>query len=156
MRNYNARRVMFDTNILFDAVMPDRGHEVEAHKAFRICNGGGWMGLVTAGSLKDFYYTYSKHFGKERAKKAVAYFANLLVIVPCGGEVAHMSLYGDEPDFEDGLVRACAELNDAEYILSRDKDAFEYSKIKKLDCTQFVELVERQARIDYKTLLSEA
>lgn len=155
MLDYNVKRVMFDTNILFDIVCPERPQSEEACKAVDICNGGGWMGFVTAGSLKDLYYTLSKQRGEQLAREAVEAVADSLIVAPCGGEAASMSLYGDEPDFEDGLIRACAELNDVEYILSRDKEAFEYSKVKKLDCVQFVELVERQHKIDYKTLLCE-
>lgn len=56
MRNFNDRRLLFDTNVLLDALVEGRPQSQEAWEVLRRCNGGGDMGLVTSGSLKDVYY----------------------------------------------------------------------------------------------------
>ena len=43
------------------------------------------------------------------------------------------------PDFEDGLIRACAELNDVDVILTRDAAAFKRSKVRAMSCAEYLE-----------------
>ena len=62
-------------------------------------------------------------------------------IAPLGPEECDRSLRSDEPDFEDGLIRACAELNGVDFILTRDTGAFRTSPVKALTCAEYLELV---------------
>ena len=55
-RDLNARRVLFDTNVLLDALDENCPESQEACLALKNCNGGGDLGLVAACSLKDVYY----------------------------------------------------------------------------------------------------
>ena len=48
-----------------------------------------------------------------------------------------------ESDFEDGLVRACAELNDVDFILTRDERAFRTSRARTLTCGEYLGLLPR-------------
>lgn len=45
----------------------------------------------------------------------------------------------NEPDFEDGLIRACAEHVGVDYIISRDEAAFAKSPIKRLSPRQYLD-----------------
>ncbi len=115
--DFNARRILFDTNILLDAIDERRPESQEACFALRQCNGGGDLGLVTSGSLKDVYYVLSKRFGEKKARKAVSLFLDLLVVASVGEEECLVAMKSNEPDFEDGQVRAAAELNDVSIIV---------------------------------------
>ncbi len=53
---------------------------------------------------------------------------------------AELSLGCGEPDFEDGLIRACAELNDVDVILTRGPNAFKRSKVRAMTCAEYLEL----------------
>lgn len=46
----------------------------------------------------------------------------------------------DEPDFEDGIIRACAEAAGADFIISRDERAFARSPIKRLSAQEYIDL----------------
>jgi|GEM_PF-173385 predicted nucleic acid-binding protein len=142
--DFNARRILFDTNILLDAIDEHRPESQEACFALRHCNGGGDLGLVTSGSLKDVYYVLSKRFGEKQAREAVGLFLDLLVVAPVGEEECVLALKSNEPDFEDGQVRAAAELNDVSIILTRDADAFRYSMIRTMTSAQYKELVQAE------------
>ncbi|MBM6776195.1 PIN domain-containing protein [Collinsella tanakaei] len=139
MRDCNSRRVLFDTNIPLDAVCRTRPDSDAACEVLKLCNGGGDMGLVTSGSLKDSYYVLERQYGEARARQAISWLMDLLVIAPVGAEECEMSLHSNEPDFEDGLVRACAELNDVDFILARDKDAFRKSPVRAVTCPEYLE-----------------
>lgn len=51
-----------------------------------------------------------------------------------------LSMRSGEPDFEDGLVRACAELNEVDFIPTRDERAFRTSRVRALTCREYLEL----------------
>lgn len=140
MRNFNARRLLFDTNVLLDALIEGRPESAEAWQVLKRCNGGGDMGLVTSGSLKDAYYVLSRGGREAAAREAVGLLMGLLVIAPVGAEEFELSMRSGEPDFEDGLVRACAELNDVDFILTRDERAFRTSRVRALTCREYLEL----------------
>lgn len=140
MRNFNSRRVLFDTNVILDAVCSERPQSKEACEALRLCNGGGDMGLVTVGSLKDAYYVLCRQYEEEVGRTLIEKLMGLLVVAPTGAEECELALFGNEPDFEDGLVRACAELNDVDFILTRDARAFARSKVRAVTCAEYLEI----------------
>ena len=140
MRDFNSRRLLFDTNVLLDAVCRERPQSAEACEVLRRCNGGGDLGLVAAGSLKDAYYVLQRQYGEAQARRSVEWLRELLVIAPMGAEECELSLNSNEPDFEDGLVRACAELNDVDFILTRDAGAFRASRVRSMTCPEYLEI----------------
>ena len=46
--------------------------------------------------------------------------------------------------FEDGLIRSCAEINGADFIISRDKIAFEDSTVRCLTAREYLTNVVQQ------------
>lgn len=141
MRDFNSRRVLFDTNVLLDAICRERPQSAEARQALRFCNGGGDMGLVAPLSLKDAYYVLSRQYGEALAREAIRRLMGLLVVAPVGAEESILSINGNEPDFEDGLIRACAELNEVSFILTRDAAAFKKSPVRAITCAEYLEIV---------------
>jgi len=80
--------------------------------------------MASPHSLSDVHYIMGKLYGKPAAKQAVRLLCDLVTIDPIGAEETLLALESNEPDFEDGLIRACAELNDVDFIISRDRKAF--------------------------------
>ena len=140
MRNFNDRRLLFDTNVLLDALVEGRPQSREAWEVLRRCNGGGDMGLVTSGSLKDVYHVLGRGGREAAAREAIGLLMDVLVVAPVGAEECELSLHAGEPDFEDGLVRACAELNDVDFILTRDARAFRRSRVRAVTCAEYLEI----------------
>ena len=133
-------RLLLDTNVLLDCVDPNRAGHGDAMRLMAQCNGGGNMGIASSLSLKDVYYIMGKLYGESAARKAVSVLTDLVVIGPISAEETLLALETNEPDFEDGLVRACAELNDADFIISNDKDAFRKATIRKLTAAEYLAL----------------
>ena len=133
--------LLFDTNILIDAALPTRPESDEACEAMRICNNGsGNMGFVTPNSLSDAYYVLQRYMSEEEARNAIVRFMGMLIIAPLSAEHCDMSVHGSEPDFEDGLIRAAAELEDIDFILTRDKAAFQKSKVRSVTAAEYLEI----------------
>ena len=137
-----GNRLLLDTNVLLDVLCPGRPQFAEANEVAKLCNGGGDMGFVTAGSLKDVYYILTKQIGEQKAREAVDVLTGLFIIAPLSAEDCDMALRSNEPDFEDGLIRACAELNDIDFILTRDAAAFLRSKVRAMDCAAYLSVVK--------------
>lgn len=135
---YEGFRVFFDTNILLDIVEPSRPQSEEARKVVALCNGAGDMGVVCPMSLKDVYYILCRMWTEREAREAVESLMGLLVIAPFSAEECDLAIRSDEPDFEDGLIRASAELNGADVILTRDVGAFAHSKVRSMDCATYL------------------
>ena len=106
-----------------------------------LCNGGGDLGFACSLSLRDVYYVLERYYDEHTTRRGVEALAGLVAIAPVGTDECYLSLQGNEPDFEDGLVRACAELNDIDFILTRDDKAFGRSKVRKVTCAQYLAIV---------------
>ncbi len=135
-------RLLLDTNILLDCVDPRRAFHDDAMRLLKQCNDGGDMGFTSSLSLKDVYYVMGKLYGESSAHGAVRSLVDLLVVGPIGVEDTLRALDSNEPDFEDGLIRACAELNDIDFIISRDEKAFRKAKTRRLSAGEYLEIAE--------------
>lgn len=138
-------RLLFDTNILLDIAIPGRPEKEEAREVMRLCNGEGDIGFVCPLSLKDAYYVLAKGYDEKTARRWVDQLMGLLVIAPVSAEECDMSLRGNEPDFEDGLIRAVAELEDIDYIITRDKRAFANSPVKSVTAAEYLSIPRKSA-----------
>lgn len=125
-----------DTNIILDIVAAERMpfHGEAARMIEAVAESDGEVGLlVSAGSLKDIYYILSKRdMGEEGARAVVRVLLREFEVVDVTEELAHEAAYSDEPDFEDGLIRAAAERCRCDAIVSRDGAAFLRSAVPKM------------------------
>lgn len=135
---YKGKRLFFDTNILLDALDAKRPECAQAREVLRRCNGSGDMGIVSPMSLKDVYYIVSRQRDEAHARNAVRLLMDQLVVASFSAEECVMPLTSNEPDFEDGLIRACAELNDVDVILTRDTKAYQKTTIKAMTCAEYL------------------
>ncbi|MBQ2680515.1 MAG: PIN domain-containing protein [Eggerthellaceae bacterium] len=134
-------RLLLDTNILLDCVDPSRAFHGDAMRLMAWCNGGGDMGIASSHSLNDAYYIMSRRYDEPSAREAVRVLAELVVIGPIGAEETLLAIDSNEPDFEDGLIRSCAELNDVDFIVSRDEKAFQKAKIRRVTAAEYLDTV---------------
>ena len=133
-------RLLIDTNVLLDAAVLSRPENSIARELIDRCSGWGEFGMASAQSFKDVYYITRKARGEAFARDAVRRLIGLLAIAPVDAEVCDKALNSDEPDFEDGVIRACAELSGADYIITRDKAAFAHSKIRSVTAAEYLEI----------------
>ena len=133
-------KILLDTNILIDYMIPDRPEHDSAKQLFDLIRVNKAAGYVCAGSLKDAYYICRKFVDNDRSRRFIRLFALVLEVLPLGLSECLHSLDSDETDFEDGLIRAVAELHSMDFIITRDKGAFESSPVRCLTAKRFVVL----------------
>lgn len=133
------RRLLLDTNILLDAAMVERPGHVAATLLVDEFAFEEATGYVSALSLKDVYYVLTKYAGEPAAREYIIAVMDLLEVVPVDSALCRLAVNSDEPDFEDGLVRACAENVPVDFIISRDEGAFRKSSIRRLSAQDYLD-----------------
>lgn len=135
--------ILFDTNVLLDSLDPARPESDEACSALFRCNGSGDKGFLAAHSLADVFYIVEKHKGRDAARTAVKRLMDLLIIAPLTAEHCDMAYRDGEKDFEAGLIRATAELEGMDYIITRDKEAFTEAKVPRVTAAEYLSIAEK-------------
>lgn len=95
-------------------------------------------GVVSACSLKDAYYILTKQAGEARGREVVRDCLKSYSVESLDQEACFASAYSDEPDFEDGCIRAMAERAGVDFIITRDRAAFVRSTIKTFSPAEFI------------------
>ena len=135
-----SRKVLVDTNILLDAWMKERPDWAAAVLLMDEFAYEEVQGYVCAGTLKDAYYVLGKYADEESARQLVLAVMDLFEVVPLDEPLCRVAALSDEPDFEDGLIRACAESVPVDFIISRDEKAFAKSRIRRLSAQDYIDL----------------
>ena len=133
-------RVLLDTNALLDLAVPSRPGSSEAVALLGRIDEGLDEGVVAATSLKDFYYVMQKHSSESTARDFVRLFMAILKVLPVDAGVCACALDSGEPDFEDGIIRAIAENEKVDFIITRDGGAFAKSRVKAVPTSVFLEM----------------
>lgn len=137
-------RAFLDTNALLDLMFAGRpGSDAlcriaDAHAA------GACTLLIAASSLKDVYYIARKELSDDVLREWIAYFLDEFEVVALDRAACRIAVNSDEPDFEDGVMRAMAETHDASCIVSRDKRAFRASTVRRLEPDDLVRMLDAQ------------
>lgn len=149
-------RILLDTNILLDSIIPNRPQHDEALALLKWCNGSGDYGFAAATSFNDAYYVLCRVYDEAIAREALENLLGLVAVAPVSAEECDRSLRSNEPDFEDGIVRACAELNGADFIITRDRDAFAGGKVRSVTAKEFLFTVDHEDKELLSTLIGRS
>ena len=134
-------KLLLDTNVILDVMVESRPNHAASRDLIGACMNRAASVKVSAGSLKDAYYIISKHYSEPAARASVEWALEYLRVAPVDYAICHEAIQSDEPDFEDGIVRAVAEAEDVDYIVTHDKDAFLRSSIKAIPAWMALELL---------------
>ena len=135
-------RIFCDTNFLLDVFDPQREQHADAIALLWYCADSASNAQLVASitSFKDAYYILSRLYKSESAaRKSIASIMGQFVWpVDMLSRYGDEALSSDEPDFEDGLIRVCAEHEGATVILTRDKKAFATCAIPGMSAADFL------------------
>ena len=134
-------KILADTNFLLDMMIPGRPDAQAAYRLFAAMDEGRVDMAVCAGSLKDSYYIARRDMADGDRRMWLRIFTERIDLFPLDSTLCRAAIASDEPDFEDALIRTCAEWWRADYILSRDAKAFANSSIPRIEASQLVNLL---------------
>lgn len=130
-------RIILDTNILLDSVLPSRPSHKSAHLIIEAGQFQKDSIFACSLSLKDVYYLLCRQVDEPTARRFIKDLLSSLTILNVDEEVLNDAITSNEPDFEDGIIRACAENNDIDFIITRDTDAYQKSKVRSIPSDDF-------------------
>lgn len=124
------RKVLIDTNIFIDIICQRANLPYTPSRFLPELIEQDYEIHVAATSLKDVYYCACKVIGEQASREYICDLIDLVQVNSVDKLVCHKAAHSNEPDFEDGIVRICAEDSRVEYLVTRDESAFAQSTIK--------------------------
>ena len=136
------RSFLFDTNALVYWVNPSAESNPEIKELINKALESRAVIYALTSSLSDVYYIlHSQYTTEEVARNSVQFIAETFDLVDLTGIFVFEAIDSNEPDYEDGLIRAVAEAIEVDAIISYDKKAFRNSFIPRMTAEQALELV---------------
>ena len=134
-------RVLLDTNIVLDYLSAARPCHAQAVELLERLLESDIEPVIAASSIKDAYYILCRHYRREAAvRERLHDFLDIVGLEELTQEVVEAAFASDEPDFEDGILRATAELGGFSAIITRDAAAYASSSVPAMDCTKALEV----------------
>ena len=117
-------KVLIDTNVWVDIIL-NRPQFVDASKgAVMACIEDGVEMLFTATSAKDVFYFAQRSAGADAAYRALDLLFELATLASVDEVVCKRAISLERPDFEDGIIAACALVEHVDAVITRDEGAF--------------------------------
>jgi predicted nucleic acid-binding protein len=134
-------KILLDTNIIVDYYDESRQAHATSKQAVDSAFKAGCEVCVAATSCKDVYFLLSKVLGESAARNCIQSIFFTMELLPVDNRTAYEGFHSSEPDFEDGIVRACVEINRVDFLVTRDKDAFKGIKAQKVSPIEMTALL---------------
>lgn len=129
--------LLFDANALVYWVYPGSPYHEEVSDLLHCALSERGSIYALSSSLNEIYYALHRHYmDEEGARDSIRAIAEVFDLIDLTGVLVFQALASDEPDYEDGLIRATAEALQVDAIISYDKAAFKNSIIPALTAAE--------------------
>ncbi len=126
-------RFLLDTNVVVYALHQETKQHAKVNEFMTCALRCSATCYFLSSSLKDVYYILCRHYLSENdARTSIKMLRETLDMVDLSSTFIDEALQSDEPDFEDGIVRAAAESLHVDAVVSYDESAFKHSFIPKM------------------------
>ena len=132
-------KVMIDTNVWVDVVLNRPAFVERSKAALMACLEENIEMLMPATSLKDVFYFATRSAGSDAGYRAIELLLEIATPVQVDAIVCDKAQYLEKPDYEDGIVSACALIEKADAIITRDEGSFNDLNIPKFAPNSFLE-----------------
>ena len=134
-------RILIDTNVILDILQKREPFFEDSYQALRKAVENNIECLISASAATDIFYILRKSSGcAQQAKKQLEQLAQLAAFADVQGIDIHTALARTMPDFEDAVVDAVAERNEASYIITRNNRDFTGSMVPAILPADFVNI----------------
>ena len=134
-------KIMIDTNVILDILQKRDPFFEDSYQALRKSIELGAECLISASSATDLFYILRKATGSPRqARENIEQLAQMVTFADVLGTDVYAALSRPMPDFEDAVVDAVAERNEARCILTRNAKDFDGSAVPVILPSDFCKL----------------
>lgn len=130
--------VLIDTDVWVDIALKRPAFFEASMGAVMACIEEGVRIAVVGTSVKDVFYWAEKSAGSSAGYRALAMLFDIAEVAAVDDLVCKRALLLEKPDYEDGIVAACAEVEHVDAIVSRDVSAFGDLPIPKFEPQELI------------------
>ena len=132
--------ILVDTNVLLDIFLQREKLYQESLEAIEKAIFSQATILFPSSSVKDIYYFVSKQtHNKSKAKQSILKLFDFTEIVEVNKNNIIEAIDSNMNDYEDAIIDSIASRENAQYIITRNKKDFEYSKVKAITPKEFLD-----------------
>jgi predicted nucleic acid-binding protein len=131
-------KLFVDTNVILDLILERQPFYEDATQVFLIASQRNLICHISASSLTDIYFLTKKYADKKYADETIQHIFSGFDIVAVDKKLLTEAHKLKFPDFEDALQHQCAIACKSEFIITRNKKDFKFSKIKVLTPKEFI------------------
>jgi len=138
--------ILIDTNVVMDWLLDREPFVEQADKIMKYCVSGKAKGHLASHTVLNIFYITRKTFDVETRKEIALMLCEMFTIIGISKDEIIESLHNkDWDDLEDGLQMQGAINEGLDYIITRDMNGFETSKVQVLSPEIFLEMLEEAA-----------
>lgn len=127
--------VLVDTNVWVDIALKRPDFFEDSFGVVAACIEEGMRIFVVGTSVKDVFYWAEKSAGSDAGYRALNMLFDIADVAAVDAAVCKGALELEQPDYEDGIIAACARAEQVDAIISRDPTAFsDASALKYAPC----------------------
>ena len=130
-------KLLIDINIVLEVAL-DREMDGYSASAMNLIDENKARGLLTATSFSTIYYLTNKYLDRRKAINVIKDLLEVLQVSTVDEKVLTLALNEKGPDFEDNIQIVCAQLEKADYIITRNLSHFKYSSINALSPMEYL------------------
>jgi predicted nucleic acid-binding protein len=130
--------IFVDTNIIIDLLAKREPFYKDAQDLFTLSDKKEIQLCISSLSFANTYYSIVKHHKDIDAKKYLAKFKVLFIVLPLEDKAIELALASNFNDFEDGLQYFVAMDNESDIIITRNKKDFKNSKIPVMTAGEYI------------------
>ena len=139
------RAVLLDVNVVLDVLADRKPFAAEAGAVLAHVERGSVRGIVAAHTITTLHFLLSRHVGKRKAQRVVTDLLHILQVAPVDEDRLRHALGLNWKDFEDAVQAACAEKEEVDYVVTRNKGDFKRSAVPPVTPAEFLALLEAEA-----------
>ncbi len=136
------KRVLCDINFILDILLKRKPFYLPAARLFKKIEDGELRGYLCSLSFPTLFYIVSKELNREKALKNLEKIRIVFKVASVDEKVIDMSLVSGFKDFEDAVQYYSAVQIKADFIITRNKTDYKYSKIPALTPDEFLAVIE--------------
>ena len=142
----SGMEVLIDTNIVLDWILDRVPFNINAEKIISLCAANEICGHLASHTLLNIFYITRRHLSVEERKEILLFLCKKFNIIGIDKQAIVSSLQNKNwNDLEDGLQMQCAFVKNLDYIITRDLNDFQTSKVQVLLPDNFLEVWGRNA-----------
>jgi predicted nucleic acid-binding protein len=135
-------KVFIDSDIILDVLSKREPFYDPAAVLFSLIEKGKIAGYTSPIVFSNVHYVLRKRVSKKVTIDSLRYLKSLIQILPLDNRSIELALDSEFNDFEDAIQYFCAEQNDINYIITRNKIDYKKAEITILTAKEFLSMLK--------------